>query len=1035
MSLAMRPLYMNSFQAYSSFTLCLWLNLHVAVIGLSAEPRNVSPEMLDDAELHDVFFFDADRGWAVGDRGAIWTTYDGGREWFPQTSGVTCQLKSISFIDEDNGWVAGGWSHSYSHRTTGVILQTGDGGRTWKQIPKLLLPQLRGIQFSTRSDGWAFGLPSALYPSGAFRTEDGGRSWNGVPSDVGGHFTAGDFFDSQFGGLAQRNGDLAAVKRTSIQRASAPHSGLKQVRCLRFASPDTAWAVGDGGLVLQSQDGGKRWRAPRKSLPEGTTDYFDFHAIATSKNQCWIAGSPGTIVFHSDDGGSTWTKLTTEQSLPLSSLMFLDENRGWAVGALGTILATRDGGQSWRIQKSGGQKSALLGIFSDSDLLPLELIAKEAGNDGYLTAIELLGRRDIEFSADADHDTANRVKESVVAAGGSFASTAWQFPLRQKGIGMPAESIADAWNEMHHGNGLSKFEEYVVRKIRQWRPEVVVTESSDATTTLPHLTNRTVLSAIEKAADPNAFKEQQNHTGMKPWRVKRTFSLTDDKSTATVQLVTTSLAPRLGRSLANIATNARAITSDQPQITPTIAGFRLQASNLPSSLRGRDFFSGISLQPGRGARRKLGQPLANRLDSLKTMAQKHRNIEHLLSFRDKPGNGAAWLAQVNELTNGLDPNDAVMVLYELAEQYLNTGQAKRAAHVYHVLIQRYPNSEHTERVLLWLVQYYASDEVAWNNREEERTHGKVVLANHHVESTARTAPKGNSIPVSEADKSGSGDLPQLPNEMRASRAVQLTSQSERLKPALFAEPGMRFPLAAAHRKIGSNRDAEKIYQTLAQSRLSKAWVSCAQAELWLNKPDQHAPKPMCRCESSEPKPMLDGKLNDDVWKAANYLALKSSLHDDLDWPATALLARDDEFLYFAASCRKVEQVNYPASQQPRSRDADLSARDRVEFLIDTNRDWTTYYRLVVDHRGWTRESVGNVTSWNPEWFVAHTSDKDKWTIEVAIPIQELAEVQPTDGTAWAIGVQRTVPGRGFQSWTTPAAVLPCPQGFGLLLFE
>jgi hypothetical protein len=34
-----------------------------------------------------------------------------------------------------------------------------------------------------------------------------------------------------------------------------------------------------------------------------------------------------------------------------------------------------------------------------------------------------------------------------------------------------------------------------------------------------------------------------------------------------------------------------------------------------------------------------------------------------------------------------------------------------------------------------------------------------------------------------------------------------------------------------------------------------------------------------------------------------------------------------------------------------------------------------------------------------------------------------------------VGVQRTVPGVGFQSWSHPAGVKIRPEGFGLLVFE
>jgi hypothetical protein len=47
----------------------------------------------------------------------------------------------------------------------------------------------------------------------------------------------------------------------------------------------------------------------------------------------------------------------------------------------------------------------------------------------------------------------------------------------------------------------------------------------------------------------------------------------------------------------------------------------------------------------------------------------------------------------------------------------------------------------------------------------------------------------------------------------------------------------------------------------------------------------------------------------------------------------------------------------------------------------------------------------------------------------------LAPQSPKQGHAWAIGVQRIVPGVGFQSWTQPAAVNPRGEGFGLLIFN
>ena len=75
---------------FTNFSSCRWLpvllvsaltTLGVQSLLMAARPQVNSLEMLEDAELTDVTFVDPDRGWAVGDRGVIWQTVDGGRHW------------------------------------------------------------------------------------------------------------------------------------------------------------------------------------------------------------------------------------------------------------------------------------------------------------------------------------------------------------------------------------------------------------------------------------------------------------------------------------------------------------------------------------------------------------------------------------------------------------------------------------------------------------------------------------------------------------------------------------------------------------------------------------------------------------------------------------------------------------------------------------------------------------------------------------------------------------------------------------------
>lgn len=60
---------------------------------VSDVPVTVGQTMQNDASLADVVFVDRATGWAVGDRGVIWHTSDGGRSWQLQASGVTSTLR------------------------------------------------------------------------------------------------------------------------------------------------------------------------------------------------------------------------------------------------------------------------------------------------------------------------------------------------------------------------------------------------------------------------------------------------------------------------------------------------------------------------------------------------------------------------------------------------------------------------------------------------------------------------------------------------------------------------------------------------------------------------------------------------------------------------------------------------------------------------------------------------------------------------------------------------------------------------------
>lgn len=1003
-------------------------------------------ETRDDAQLRDVTFIDSNSGWVVGDRGVILHTDDGGLHWHQQQSSVNDRLESVHFIDPQIGWSVGGRAEPYTHRTSGLVLGTRDGGETWTRVSGITVPWLKEVHFLDKLHGWALGDASAMYPTGIFRTDDAGRSWTPIPSGMRGAWIAGDFRDWRNGVAAGYDGALAVISAPQVQASRTPELGPRPLRALRMASSQNGWLAGDGGLLLQTADGGRTWQSPSQPLPPGVPEMFDFSCLAVQEADVWIAGTPGSQVLHSGDGGKTWDLFPTGQALPIRALAFADAEHGWAVGDLGTILCTQDGGRQWHVQRRGGERLAILGLFSEPCQIPFELFAYESGGEGYLAAVELIGRRDTEAEQPDQPPNEDLASQAMSDVGACGADQAWQFPLREAGLVLPTRTIVEGWNRANDGRAVAVLEERIVRKIRQWRPEVIITDPPcpGGEHCLARIVNQVVLTAVRAAADPTMYPDHITIAGLKPWAAKKVFSRADNVQRATVPLTTTQLAPRLGRSIADQAMRGQAIVGDDFQMVPVRTGFQLLTSDLPHAADHKDIFGGILLQPGGEARRKLGL-LRGDIRTLQRVSERHRNLQQLLErSEDSPVAAAGWLGQVNQMTRGLPTQDAAQVLFHLGARYRDTGHGELAASVWEQLIERYPDSGLTEKAMRWLIRYYASGEIGWQLRRNTHFDNHVVRAvvadraarelqpEQAIESSANERVAQTSFQAAGTSSTASVGAA---TERRSGTALLIGKRVQRTLPQLFAEPAIQFPMSVAYRVTGLPRDAERSYHRLSAMSDASAWSAAAQTELWLSHRRGSAPKPVYTCRKGVPRPFLDGQLDDATWQNAPVIELKSPYHDDVSWPAAVILASDDQFLFLAVSCRKAPGREYPVSPGVRTRDPDLTGSDRVELYLDIDRDYQSYYRLTVDYRGWTGEACNGDVHFDPKWYAAAAQTDQDWTVEAAIAWRELVPQPPTELDAWAVGVQRVVPTVGLQSFTQPAAVTPRGEGFALLMFK
>ncbi len=1049
-----------------------------------------------DATLRAVQFVDENEGWAAGDDGVVWHTIDSGKTWERQSTGVRASLRSIQFITPYAGWIAGRIELP-GGGSSGVVLGTTDGGLKWRVLSSNSVPGLNAIKFFGDRDGIAAGDGSEAFPSGLFATVDGGRTWKAIPGLRNPTWLAADFSDPETGVVAGAWNRIAPVRDRTLGVADVDSLGGRNVTGLKL-NGDRAVAVGQGGLVMVSSDtAGVRWGFPDLKLPKELRAAIDFHAVAVHKSHVWAIGRPGSIVFHSADHGTTWESFKTGQPLPLHAVNFLDEQRGWAVGELGTILNSTDGGRTWTVQRQGGMRSAALFVHANAKDAPLDTIAALGGEDGYLTVglsvtcpdpatlarrYETYAERLAAAMKAADPLRASdpaRLAQALRLTGGAVGEALWQFPVAGFQDAQDASTLLDAWEKKHGEKASGTMLRQLVLALRIWRPDVVI---ADRPTDETARTVTTVLRrAFEVAADPTAFPEQIETLGLAPWAGRKLFVGLDKVDPTAIKADVIGPLPRLGESAREHAAAGFRLW-DAPASTP---GYRLIATRLTDTAGQTGFFDGISLAPGGAARRELPvlteKDEAYRAELLKAH-EKKRNVQAIIDGVAGPLAGPDQaLAHLGEAVKDLPAMDAGKALYTAASSYAAGGRWGFAREAYLLLLEKYPGHPLAIDAARWLVRLQSSSEA--RRRYElgqfvattdlsfdlvDRQLPKRLIESKENSKAILTPPKGTEV-----IQAGHRAVPDAVMNARQwyLQAVALESRFAAYGDLFAQDVPTNLCLAAARRQLGRAEDSRDwflryIGETAipagapTPARGADPWRECVLLESWLlNQAGQGAPKPVAACKKAATRPHLDGKLDDACWADAVPLHLttmagelgaefgckeaiehafrekgkSAGLKEAVAEGTRAAFAFDDEYLYVAVVCRHPAGMRKDKLEK-RSHDMDLRSHDRVSLLIDLDRDYQTYYQLQIDQRGAVADDCWGDKTWNPKWFVAVNPDETGWTAEVAIPLSELTGDTITAGKLWAINVVRMVPGKGVQAWSGPAGVTPRPEGMGLLTF-
>ena len=91
----------------------------------------------------------------------------------------------------------------------------------------------------------------------------------------------------------------------------------QSLRSVSFVTPQSGWAVGDGGTILHTE---RRWRHMEGAAAAEPLHSSYSVSIATPRSG-WVVGEKG-IILRTDDGGGTWKVQISNTRVDLMSVTF-----------------------------------------------------------------------------------------------------------------------------------------------------------------------------------------------------------------------------------------------------------------------------------------------------------------------------------------------------------------------------------------------------------------------------------------------------------------------------------------------------------------------------------------------------------------------------------------------------------------------------------------------------------------------------------------------------------------------------------------
>ncbi|MDI5994116.1 YCF48-related protein [Pseudomonas sp. MDMC216] len=226
----------------------------------------------------------------------------------------------------------------------GLIQRSDDGGRSWQQVPSPVSSDLVQVRFSDERNGWIVGHDSVL-----LHTSDGGDSWQ-VQLD-GRRLLA--LLQDWYGQRAEDGDALADDMLREIGMAmstsATPDVLAAPFLDVLFDGRGHGFVVGAFGMILHSQDAGATW----EPWIERTDNDRRMHLYGLDERHgvFYVAGEQGLLMRLEPQAGR-FVALKVPYGGTFFGVRALDDLL-LVHGLRGNLFASRDDGQQWQKVETG----------------------------------------------------------------------------------------------------------------------------------------------------------------------------------------------------------------------------------------------------------------------------------------------------------------------------------------------------------------------------------------------------------------------------------------------------------------------------------------------------------------------------------------------------------------------------------------------------------------------------------------------------------------------------------------------------------